>query len=186
MGTGSLLLRLFIAVLSVLVAQPAGAFLQATTPPHRPKVLRSHSRPCITCRQILVVCQVQPTNTSNDNDTDDDDDPLRPEEEEETKKPQARIKQHSNDQQKVPIRDFYAKQEEAERRVMYRLLLPQRIGKFINTVAIVFILTGILLEVAGYSFVVRDGKLGVDTLEARQFLEEVNRGGSRRDASSSR
>ena len=73
---------------------------------------------------------------------------------------------------------MYEKQQEAERRVMNRLLLSQRIGKSINTLAIVFIGTSLLLNLVGYDFVVRNGHLGIDTMEARQFLNEVQRSSS--------
>ena len=75
----------------------------------------------------------------------------------------------------MTLSELYEKQQQAERQVMNRLLLSQRIGKFINALAIVFIGTGLLLNLVGYDFVMRDGQLGIDTLEARQFLNEVQR-----------
>ena len=78
--------------------------------------------------------------------------------------------------------DVYQKQQEADRKIMNKLLLPQRMGQWINTLAILFILAGFCLNVVGYDFVVRDGRLGIDTMEARQFLNEVNRRPSRRSS----
>lgn len=147
----------------------------------------------------MIVCSAQPSDNSEieeqgtlgtstnekttkrspEEDEQEEEEPGKSKKEKQQQSPPNIIKQSSPDQSE-PIRDFYQKQEDADRKLMNRLLLPQRIGQFFNTLAIAFILAGILLNLAGYDFVVRDGKVGIDTIEARQFRDEVNRSSSRR------
>ena len=67
-------------------------------------------------------------------------------------------------------------EEEASRRVMNRLLLPERIGKAINFAAWVFVISSIVLEAMGYGYVPKDGGgIYIDTLDNRSFILEMRR-----------
>lgn len=56
-----------------------------------------------------------------------------------------------------------------------RLLFPQRFGDALTRVGWLFVGVGILLNSLGYGYVLSDGKLRIDTLENRQFQNEINR-----------
>lgn len=62
-------------------------------------------------------------------------------------------------------------EEEASRRVMQRLMLPNLIGHAMTAVAWAIILGGVMLNLFGYSYVVDHGRVRIDTLEARQFQD---------------
>jgi hypothetical protein len=67
-------------------------------------------------------------------------------------------------------------EEESSRKVFQRLDLPRRIGEAINSVAVLFVVCGLLLNVCGYSYVVKDNyMLTIDTLENRQFQRELRK-----------
>jgi hypothetical protein len=67
-------------------------------------------------------------------------------------------------------------EEESSRKVFQRLDLPRRIGEAINSVAVLFVVCGLLLNVCGYSYVVKDNyMLTIDTLENRQFQREMRK-----------
>lgn len=89
-------------------------------------------------------------------DDNDDDDKEQEEEEEELDEPMT--------------------EEESSRKVFQRLDLPRRIGEAINSVAVLFVVCGLLLNVCGYSYVVKDNyMLTIDTLENRQFQRELRK-----------
>jgi hypothetical protein len=67
-------------------------------------------------------------------------------------------------------------EEESSRKVFQRLDLPRRIGEAVNSVAVLFVVCGLLLNVCGYSYVVKDNyMLTIDTLENRQFQREMRK-----------
>jgi hypothetical protein len=67
-------------------------------------------------------------------------------------------------------------EEESSRKVFQRLDLPRRIGEAINSVAVLFVVCGLLLNVCGYSYVLKDNyMLTIDTLENRQFQRELRK-----------
>ena len=111
-----------------------------------------------------VVCRVQPSNDDGD---------------EEGNKTKDAVPEKKSLEKTPPVPEPYQSQEEAEQKTFNRLLLPQRIGEIFNrsvyAVGIVFVLSSIALNFFGYSYVVRDGHLDIDTLEARQFADEINR-----------
>jgi hypothetical protein len=67
-------------------------------------------------------------------------------------------------------------EEESSRKVFQRLDLPGRIGEAVNSVAVLFVCCGLLLNVFGYAYVVKDNyMLTIDTLENRQFQRELSK-----------
>ena len=67
-------------------------------------------------------------------------------------------------------------EEESSRKVFQRLDLPRRIGEAVNSVAVLFVVCGLLLNVCGYSYVLKDNyMLTIDTLENRQFQRELRK-----------
>jgi len=122
---------------------------------------------------ISVVCRVQPS-------SDDDG-------EEGNKTNDAAVPEKKLLEKTPPVQqEPYQSQEEAEQQTFNRLLLPQRIGETFNravyAVGIIFVLSAIALNFFGYDYVVRDGHLVIDTLEARQFADEINRPLQRKQA----
>ena len=78
--------------------------------------------------------------------------------------------------QKFTLAEIAQKEEAASRRVMNRLLLPDKIGKVINFAAWFFVISSIALESMGYGYVPREGGgLTIDTLENKAFVMEVRR-----------
>ena len=78
--------------------------------------------------------------------------------------------------QKFTLAEIAQKEEAASRRVMNRLLLPDKIGKVINFAAWFFVICSIALESMGYGYVPREGGgLTIDTLENKAFVMEVRR-----------
>lgn len=65
--------------------------------------------------------------------------------------------------------------EEKDPFVFQNAVFMDNINKAISATAYGFLIIGFLLNAVGYDFIVRDGKLTVDTLEKRQFENEVNR-----------
>lgn len=78
------------------------------------------------------------------------------------------------DDPRDPIFDL-EKGEEKDPFVFQNVVVMEKINKAISTTAYAFLIIGFLLNGLGYDFTVRDGKLTVDTLEKRQFENEVNR-----------
>jgi len=65
-------------------------------------------------------------------------------------------------------------EEEVSKRVFDRLMLPDRIGSFLNGAAWTFVAVGFLLQVFGYAYVRDDdGLIRIGTLEEQQFKREV-------------
>jgi hypothetical protein len=78
--------------------------------------------------------------------------------------------------QKFTLAEIAQKEEAASRRVMNRLLLPDKIGKVINFAAWFFVISSIALESLGYGYVPREGGgLTIDTLENKAFVMEMRR-----------
>ena len=81
-----------------------------------------------------------------------------------------------NTSQKFTLAEIAQKEEAASRRVMNRLMLPDKIGKVINFAAWFFVISSIALESMGYGYVPREGGgLTIDTLENKAFVMEVRR-----------
>jgi hypothetical protein len=76
-------------------------------------------------------------------------------------------------------------EEEASTRLENRLLLPHRIGNAINAAAWLFVGIGILLNIFGYDYTVKDGFLSVDTRENAAFQKEL-RGSSKKPPTADR
>ena len=84
-------------------------------------------------------------------------------------------KEQSSSQQFTPA-EIAQKEQEASRRVMNRLLLPDRIGKAINFAAWFFVISSIALESLGYGYVPKEGGgLTIDTLDHKAFVMEMRR-----------
>jgi hypothetical protein len=66
-------------------------------------------------------------------------------------------------------------EQESSRRVRQSLLLPYYIGKAVNLTAYFFIISAIVLNTFGYSYMIQDHWLTIDTLENRQFHDEIVR-----------
>mmetsp|Transcript_8578 Transcript_8578/g.14266 ORF Transcript_8578/g.14266 Transcript_8578/m.14266 type:complete len:167 (-) Transcript_8578:206-706(-) len=61
-------------------------------------------------------------------------------------------------------------EEEASRKVMNRLLLPNRIGEAVTSMAWFFVGSAVLLQGFGYGYVINDNHMiSIDTLENREF-----------------
>ena len=83
--------------------------------------------------------------------------------------------EQSNSQQFTPA-EIAQKEQEASRRVMNRLLLPDKIGKAINFAAWFFVISSIALESLGYGYVPKEGGgLTIDTLDHKAFVMEMRR-----------
>ena len=83
--------------------------------------------------------------------------------------------EQSISQQFTPA-EIARKEQEASRRVMNRLLLPDKIGKFINFAAWFFVISSIALESLGYGYVPKEGAgLTIDTLDHKAFVMEMRR-----------
>jgi hypothetical protein len=72
-------------------------------------------------------------------------------------------------------RNFYEREAESSKKAMTNLLTFQGVGSAIVTAGWTFVVIGLILPLFGYDYVVRDGRLTIDTVEARQFQNEVNR-----------
>jgi hypothetical protein len=96
------------------------------------------------------------------------------------KKPESFLRANDQDDDD-PLNDPKTREEEekASREVTDRLLLPSRLGAVFGEafqyVAIAFIVMSFFLNMNGYSFLFKDGSLTIDTLEARQFQDEIVR-----------
>ena len=81
----------------------------------------------------------------------------------------------SSSQQFTPA-EIAQKEQEASRRVMNRLLLPDKMGKAINFAAWFFVISSIALESLGYGYVPKEGGgLTIDTLDHKAFVMEMRR-----------
>lgn len=76
----------------------------------------------------------------------------------------------------MSLADLSRLEEEASRKNLERLLLPDRIGQAVTKVAWLFVLSGFVLNIFGYGYVVQANHLiKIDTLENRQFQMEVRK-----------
>jgi hypothetical protein len=80
------------------------------------------------------------------------------------------------DEEDDPIDEFIAEQE-ASRRVTQRLMFPRlvasSISQTVTAMAWLFLISSFVLQALGYSFIVDDAGLRIDTLEAKQFQDEI-------------
>jgi hypothetical protein len=71
-------------------------------------------------------------------------------------------------------------EQQQSNKVWNSLMAPYAIGGVLTDVITklgwTFVLVGFLLEAFGYSYMIRDGQLTIDTLDNRQFQEELTRG----------
>lgn len=76
-------------------------------------------------------------------------------------------------------------EQESSRRVMARLMLPNRIGEAITSAGWAFVALGFLLQANGYCYMVnpKTHLITIDTLENRSFQQEMRK--SMREASGS-
>lgn len=66
-------------------------------------------------------------------------------------------------------------EQESSKRVMDRLLLPQRIGQAVTSAAWFFVGLGFVLNIFGYGYVKKDGFITIDILENQAFQRELNK-----------
>lgn len=71
--------------------------------------------------------------------------------------------------------EIYEKEQEASRKVMDKLLFPNRLNRAFTATAWAFIIFGFVLNLFGYDYLVKDGKFTIDTLENTQFENEIRR-----------
>ena len=73
--------------------------------------------------------------------------------------------------------DVFIAEQEASRKVAKRLMLPRMvatsISQTVSAFAWTFLILSFVLQIFGYSFIMDEGGLHIDTLEARQFREEI-------------
>jgi hypothetical protein len=88
------------------------------------------------------------------------------------------IKTTKDDDDYDPVDVFIAEQE-ASRKVANRLMLPRMvatsISQTISAFAWTFLILSFVLQICGYSFMMDESGLRIDTLEARQFQEEITK-----------
>ena len=90
-------------------------------------------------------------------------------------------KEPTDDQDSELMNEFELQRQEkkASKESFDRLMLPYRIGTSLNkatyAVVITFLVVNFFLNLGGYSFILKDGGLKIDTLEARQFQQEIHR-----------
>jgi len=90
--------------------------------------------------------------------------------------PSKQKDEEESSSQQFTLAEIAQKEEEASRRVMNRLTLPDKIGKIINFAAWFFVISSIALESLGYGYVPKEGGgLMIDTLEHRAFVMEMRR-----------
>lgn len=66
-------------------------------------------------------------------------------------------------------------EQESSNQVLQSLLFPYYLGKAINVAVGVLIISQIILNMFGLSYSVQDNWITIDTLESRQFQEEIVR-----------
>ena len=72
-------------------------------------------------------------------------------------------------------RNFYQREEESSKQVFDNLVTGPALGSAITTAGWAFVAFGFLLNLFGYDYVVKDGRVTIDTVEARQFQKEVKK-----------
>ena len=77
------------------------------------------------------------------------------------------------------LQELKQKERKTSQATADRLMLPHRIGEAFNmagrAVVFAFLIADFILNLNGYAFLVRDGKLTIDTLETWQFEREIRR-----------
>jgi hypothetical protein len=83
-----------------------------------------------------------------------------------------------DDEDDDPVDVFIAEQE-ASKKVAKRLMLPRMvatsISQTVSAFAWTFLILSFVLQIFGYSFIMDESGLHIDTLEARQFQEEITK-----------
>jgi hypothetical protein len=72
-------------------------------------------------------------------------------------------------------RSFDEKEEESSKKVFDNLMAGRGVGTIVTGAGWTFVVIGFILQMFGYDYVVRDGRVTIDTVEARQFQMEVNK-----------
>jgi hypothetical protein len=72
-------------------------------------------------------------------------------------------------------RSLYEKEEESSKKVFNNLTAGNGLGTVVTGAGWAFVVIGFILNMFGYDYVVRDGRVTIDTVEARQFQMEVNK-----------
>jgi hypothetical protein len=72
-------------------------------------------------------------------------------------------------------RSFSEKEEESSKKVFNNLTAGNGLGTIVTGAGWTFVVIGFILNMFGYDYVVRDGRVTIDTVEARQFQMEVNK-----------
>jgi hypothetical protein len=81
-------------------------------------------------------------------------------------------KEENDDELIMTRAEISASEEESSKKVFDRLALPGRIGEAVQSAAYLFVACGLLLNVFGYSYVIQDKHITIDTLEHRNFVRE--------------
>ena len=84
-------------------------------------------------------------------------------------------KNDDNDDNKDYNKSYDQKEEESSKKVIQNLTAGRGLGTIVTAAGWAFVLIGFVLNMFGYDYVVRDGRVTIDTVEARQFQMEVNR-----------
>jgi hypothetical protein len=66
-------------------------------------------------------------------------------------------------------------EQESSQKVLQTLLIPYYLGKAVNLALGVFLFSAIVLNMFGFSYIVRDHWITIDTLDNRQFQDEIVR-----------
>ena len=72
-------------------------------------------------------------------------------------------------------RELFEKEEQASRKTMNNLLLPSRLNDAVTATLYGLVILGLVLNIFGYDYYLKDGQFVIDTLENRQFENEVRR-----------
>jgi hypothetical protein len=84
-------------------------------------------------------------------------------------------KEEKDDEPPMTRAEISRSEEESSKKVFDRLALPGRIGEAVTSAAYLFVACGLLLNVFGYSYVLKDNHITIDTLENRQFVREATK-----------
>jgi hypothetical protein len=71
--------------------------------------------------------------------------------------------------------ELYEKEIKASKKTMDNLLLPRRINNAITATLYAFVIIGVVLNLFGYDYYVKDGEFVIDTLDKRRFENEIRR-----------
>ena len=71
--------------------------------------------------------------------------------------------------------ELYEREQEASRKTMNNLLIPTRLNNAITATLYALVLLGVVLNLFGYDYYLKDGQFVIDTLDNRRFENEVRR-----------